>query len=185
MHLSSVGFMLKVMNELEQVWTQKLSEARVKAQNSGREDVAEYLALRATNDMIRQTSVAWLFDSLLEIAAEANRSGANVIIETENSHRFQFGNSSLAGSLLSLRQGVRCLSVEAGWTRTPADGFMRGGALAVARLAHFGISKHNAELFLVSEKNTPSWFSVDKNGKRDLFDAKNLQRHFGIFLDAN
>ena len=171
------------MNELEQVWTQKLSEARVKAQNSGRTDVAEYLTLRATNDMIRQTSVEWLLNSLLEIAAEANRNGANVAIETENAHRFQFGNAHLAGSLCRLRQGVRCLTVEAGWTRAPADGFMRGGALAVARIAHFGISKHNAELFLVQSNNLPNWFSVAKDGKRDLFNAKNLQGHFRVFTD--
>jgi len=174
--------MLKVMNELEQIWTQKLSEARVKAQTAGREDVADYLALRATNDMIRQTSVKWLFESLLEITAEANRNGANIQIETENQHRFQYGNSSLAGSLARFRQGVRCLILEAGWTRTPADGFMRGGALAVARVTHFGLSKHNAELFLVSEKDLPGWFAVDKSGTRELFDAKNLQRHFQVFL---
>ncbi len=175
--------MLKVMNELEQVWTQKLSEARVKAQDSGRADVAEYLALRATNDLIRQTSVEWLLNSLIEIAAEANRRGATITIETENKHRFEFRNASLSGSLCCLRQGVRCLTVEAGWTRTPADGFMRGGALAVARITHFGISKHNAELFLVQLNNLPNWFSVDKNGKRELFDAKNLQEHFRVFTD--
>ena len=173
--------MLRVMNELEQVWTRKLNEARVKAENSGRADVAEYLALRATNDMIRQTSVEWLLDSLSEIASDANRSGANVRIETENAHRFQFGNASLAGSLCRLHQGVRCLSVEAGWTRSPADGFIRGGALAAALVSHFGMSKHDAELVLVSEKNAPSWFSVGKSGKRELFDARNLQGHFQIF----
>ena len=174
--------MLRVVNELEQIWSEKLSAARVKAQVSGREDVAEYLALRANNDMIRQTSTDWLLNSLLEIAADANRSGGNIQTETENAHRFQFGNASLAGSLARLRQGVRCLTIEAGWTRAPADGFMRGGAFAVARIAHFGISKHNAELLLVLEKNMPRWFSVDKNGKRESFDAQNLQRHFGIFL---
>ena len=173
--------MLRVMSELEQVWTQKLSEARVKAQNSGREDVAEYLTLRANNDVIRQTSVEWLFNSLLEIAAEANRRGASITNETETSHRFQCGNAHLAGSLVRLRQGVRCLTVEAGWTRVPADGFMRGGALAVARIGHFGISKHNAELYLVQSNNVPNWFATAKDGKRDLFDAKNLQRHFQVF----
>ena len=175
--------MLEVMNELEQIWEQKLNEARFKAQASGREDVAEYLALRATNDMIRQTSVKWLFDSLLEIAAEANRNGANVQIETQNQHRFQFGNANLGGSLLQVRQGVRCLSIEAGWTRAPGDGFMRGGALAVARIAHFGLSKHNADLFLLQSDDLPNWFAVAKNGKRELFDARNLQRHFQIFAD--
>lgn len=169
------------MNELDEVWTQKLSEARSKAQMSGRADVAEYLTLRATNDMIRQTSIDWLFDSLSEITAEANRNGSNVRIETQNPHRFQFGNASLAGSLVRLSQGVRCLILEAGWTRTPADGFMRGGALAVARIVHFGISKHNAELLLLYSDNIPNWFSVDKNGRRDAFDARHLQQHFQIF----
>ena len=173
--------MLRVMNELEQVWTRKLNEARAKAENSGHADVAEYLALRATNDLIRRTSVEWLLNCLSEIAGDANRSGASIRIEMENSHRFQFGNASLVGSLCRLRQGVRCLSVEAGWTRSPADGFMRGGALAVALVSHFGRSKHNAELVLISEKNAPSWFSVGKSGKRELFDARNLQRHFQIF----
>jgi hypothetical protein len=175
--------MLKVMNELEQVWAQKLSEAQTKAQNSGRKDVADYLALRASNDMIRQTSIEWLFESLLEIAAEANRNNAAINFETENQHRFSLRNSHLVGSFVRLSQGVRCLTVEAGWTRTPSDGFMRGGALALGRISHFGISKHNAELALITENSLPHWFSVDKEGKREMFDAKNLQRHFQVFLD--
>lgn len=170
------------MNELEQTWSQKLDSIRREAEAAGRRDVADYLALRQTNDMIRQTSINWLLESLTEIAAEANRLGANVQIETENAHSFQKGNSTVRGSLARFRQGVRCLTVEAGWTRLPADGFMRGGALALARLAHFGIAKHNAELILTANDNQPSWFSVDKNGKRESFDAKNLQAHFRIFL---
>ena len=174
--------MLELMNELDEVWARKLSEARLKAQTSGSVDVAEYLALKATNDMIRQTSVNWLSESLLEIVNQSNQGGSRITIETENPYRFAFRNAHLVGSLISFRQGVRCLTVETGWTRTPADGFMRGGALAAARILHFGISKHNAELVLVLEKNTPSWFSVDIAGKRELFDAKNLQRHFQVFI---
>jgi len=174
--------MLKVMIELDEVWAEKLSEAAAKAHAAGRADVAEYLALKATNDMIRQTSANWLLESLLEIVNESNQGGARITIETENPYRFAFRNSHLVGSLLSFRQGVRCLTVETGWTRTPADGFMRGGALAAARISHFGISKHNAELVLILEKNVPSWFSVEKTGKRELFDAKNLQRHFQVFV---
>lgn len=170
------------MNELEQIWSQKLNRIRAEAEAAGRADVADYLTLRATNDMIRQTSVNWLLESLIEIAAEANRRGANVQIETEDGHQFKSGNSTVRGSLARFRQGVRCLTVEAGWTRRPADGFMRGGALALARFAHFGISKHNAELILTANDRAPSWFSVNKNGGRESFDAKNLQAHFRIFL---
>ena len=182
MQFSRAGFMLEAMNELDEVWSQKLNAALAKAQTAGQGDVADYLTLRATNDALRQTSLKWLFGSLIEIAAFANRKGSAIAVETENQHCFSFGNSTLQGGQIRLSQGVRCLTVEAGWTRTPADGFMRGGALAAARLAHFGMSKHNAELSLIAEKNLPGWFAVDKNGKREPFDAKDLQRHSQIFL---
>ncbi len=185
LHFSSGGFMLEVMNELNEVWAETLNAALTKAQASGNRDVAEYLALKAMNDMIRQTSVKWLFDSLLEIASFENRNGAGITTENKNSHQFAFKNANLVGSSLSFRQGVRCLSIEAGWTRTPADGFMRGGALAVARISHFGLSKHNIELLLISENNSPSWFSIDENGKRSLFDSRNLNHHFQVFLGTN
>ena len=170
------------MNELDEVWAQMLNEARSKAQIAGNRDVAEYLALKATNDAIRQASVQWLFDSLMEIASFENRDSANITTETENAHRFSFGNANLVGPRLNFRQGVRCLTLEAGWTRTPSDGFMRGGALACAKISHFGISKHNAELLLLRNNDVPNWFSVDKDGRRDLFNAIHLQRHFQVFL---
>lgn len=182
MHLSTYGFMLKRMNELDEVWTRIINEARAKAEASGRGDVAEYLALKASNDAIRAASVKWLFDAALEIASQANREKASIAIENENPHSFAFGNANLVGSLARFRQGVRCLTVEAGWTRTPADGFMRGGALACARISHFGMSKANAEILLIGGENSPNWFAADKDGKRHLFDSKNLHRHFQIFL---
>ena len=177
--------MLEAMNELDEVWSRKLGDALIEAQRTGRGDVADYLALRASNDALRQTSLQWLFDSLLEIASFSNRRGSAVTIETENQHRFDFGNAVLGGALIRLRQGVRCLTVEAGWTRTPADGFMRGGALALGRLSHFGLSKHNVELFLILEKDSPGWFAADQNGRREIFDSRNLNEHFQVFLGIN
>ncbi len=172
------------MNELDEVWTRKLNEARIRANAAGNADVAAYLELKASNDAVRRASVEWLLDSLSEIASDSNRSGANISIETEDSHRFAFGSAQMVGSLFRFRQGVRCLSIEAGWTRAPGDGFMRGGSLAAGRITHFGISKHNAELLLIAEKNAPSWFSVDRNGTRAIFDSRHLNRHFQIFLGA-
>ena len=170
------------MNELDEVWTQMMTQAIADARETGRRDVAEYLALRATNDFIRQTSAQWLFDSMLEIAAQHNRDRATVLIETENPHNFAFNRANMVGSLLSLRQGVRCLSLEAGWTRTPTDGFMRGNALAAARITHFGIAKANEELVLLREEDLPQWFSIAKTGQKSVFDSRNLQKHFQIFI---
>ena len=170
------------MNELDEVWTRMVDNALEKARINGHGDVAEYLTLRATNDKIRQASVEWLFDSMLEIASFANRGGATITIENESPHQFSFNNANLVGSCVRFRQGVRCLTVEAGWTRTPTDGFMRGGALACARISHFGVSKHNDELLLIKSNDFPNWFSVDESGEKDSFDSKHLNQHFQVFL---
>lgn len=169
------------MNELEEIWAQKINQAIAEAQTSGRKDIADYLNLRATNDAIRTASVKWLFDSMTEIAAFANRTLGAITIETENPHQFEFNRANLVGSLLLIRLGVRCLTLEAGWTRTPADGFMRGGALAAARILHFGMPKHNQEILLLRDNDFPNWFSI-KNGKRTAFNSNHLRKHFEIFV---
>lgn len=171
--------MLNTMNELEEVWTQMMNQAIANARDSGRHDVAEYLTLKATNDLIRSTSVKWLFDSMAEIATQ-NRL-ANVAVENVNPHNFTFNKANMVGALLRLRQGVRCLSIEAGWTRTPTDGFMRGGALAAGRITHFGIASATEEIILLRKDDFPQWFSIDKHERKTIFDSNNLQRHFRIF----
>ena len=173
--------MLSIVNELDDIWTQMIEKAIADARENDRHDVAAYLTLKATNDLIRATSIKWLFDSLVEIVARHNRSIANVQIERENPHNFAFENANMVGSMLRLRQGVRCLTLEAGWTRTPKDGFMTGGALAVARLTHFGIREKNASLVLLREDDLPQWFSVDRSDKKQVFDSRHLQKHFQIF----
>lgn len=172
------------MNELDEVWLQMMEKAIANANATGRSEVAEYLTLKATNDLIRSMGCQWLFDSFLELSEVVNRRGIRLDIEHENPHRFAVGHSTMVGSLIRFRQGVRCLTIEAGWTRTPNDGFMRGGALANARISHFGMSKFNTELLLIGSKNdTPKWFANDKNGKRNLFNVENLEEHFAIFLE--
>lgn len=171
------------MNELDEVWLQMMSQAQAQAQSSGRSDVAEYLALKANNDILRSTSCQWLFNSFLELSEEVNRQGIRLEIETENPHRFTVGNSTMVGSLLQFRQGVRCLTIETGWTRTPSDGFMRGGSLAHAKISHFGISKANAEILLLRNKqDAPYWAAIDKEGNKNIFAFNDLRKHFEIFL---
>ena len=167
------------MYELDEVWSKKLEEAIRRAEAGGRRDIAEYLTLKATNDAVRQTAVQWLFGALLEIAA----AHPQIVTENVNPHRFALSGATMVGSAIRLRHGVRCLTVEAGWTRTPTDGFMRGGALAAARIAHFGMAKENAELFLLArEANAPNWFAAAPNGARRPFHSIDLNHHFEIFL---
>lgn len=171
------------MDELDDVWAQMMERAIANAHATGRSDVAEYLALKSTNDSIRSMGCKWLFDSFLELSEEVNRQGIHLEIENESPHRFAVGYSTMVGSLLSFRRGVKNLTIEAGWTRTPNDGFMRGGALAMARILHFGMSKFNADLLLIgSQTQTPNWFVVMPDGKRNLFNSEDLRGHFAVFL---
>lgn len=179
LHLQISLGILASMNELDEAWSQMLEGAIADAEASGRGDVAEYLALKQSNDAIRQTSVEWLFNSFIEIASEAGRDNAYIIIEREEPHEFEFNHARMAGSLIRVRFGVRCLTVEAGWTRTPAHGFMRGGALAAARIAHFGRPKLDVELRLVRQGEVPAWSSQSGG----VFDSQNLREHFELLLE--
>ena len=170
------------MSELDQLWSQMLDEAMAAARASGRHDVADYLDLKARNDVLRNAGVRWLFESLIGIAGEVTRQNAAIIIDREDPHNFPHRGANIAGSLLTFRLGVRCLTVEAGWTRTPGDGFMRGGALAIARISHFGIAKMNAELHLKPAESGPGWIAYYADGASIPADESFLRQHFSIFL---
>jgi hypothetical protein len=170
------------MNELDQLWSQMLDEAMVAARASGRHDVADYLDLKARNDALRNAGVRWLFESMIAIAGESTRQGAAITIDRDDPHNFPYRGANIAGSRLTFRLGVRCLSVEAGWTRTPGDGFMRGGALAIARISHFGIAKMNAELHLKPAESGPGWVAYHADGALIHADESFLRQHFLVVL---
>jgi hypothetical protein len=168
------------MTELDQVWSKMLDEATIHAGRSGRQDIVDYLRLKATNDAIRNVGVGWLFDSMIEIAGHASGVRRGITIERVEPHNFARGSSNMVGSLLEIRLGVRCLSVEAGWARTPSDGIMRHGALAFARITHFGMPKQDSEFRLVHAETLPHWLADDDS----IIDSDHLSGHFDTFIGA-
>lgn len=172
------------MSELDRLWSQMLDEAMASARASGRHDVADYLDLKARNDALRNAGVRWLFESLIGIAGEATRQHTAITIDRDDPHNFAHRGANIAGSRLTFRLGVRCLSVEAGWTRTPADGFMRGGALAIAKISHFGIAKMNTELMLKPAESAPGWTAYYADGVSVAADEAFLRQHFAVFTAA-
>lgn len=165
------------MIELDEIWSNMLDTAANSADEAGRNDVADFLRLKASNDAIRVAGVRWLFDTVIKIAASANRSHVVLSIERDDPHNFTHGNSNIVGSRVMVRQGVRCFTVEAGWTRTPTDGIMHGGALAIAHVSHFGMPKMKAALKLVAEDPFPKWLDVETF---DQIDSAVLERHIEI-----
>ena len=166
------------MTELDHVWSEMLSKAAAKAIDSGQRDIADYLRLKAANDEIRTIGVGWLLETIIQIAGQGVREHAVITIEREEPHNFALGSSNIVGSLIHVRHGVRSLTVEAGWTRSPRDGIMRGGALAFALITHFGLPKMGAELRLVHGETLPNWLDDTDN----IIDSDELRRHFDVFL---
>lgn len=170
------------MSELDEAWAIALSEAEAKARRAGRGDLAEYLALRNSNDLLRTAGVDWLVTSFVKRAGDANRSGGSIQLSTTEGHRFRIGNSTMVGRLVTLTNGVRRLSVEAGWPRTPRDGIVRGGGLAAGNVLHLGIRSASEELLLAKSANgSPQWTSV--TNKPHGFHESDILRHLAILLD--
>jgi hypothetical protein len=179
------------LSELEAEWARRLAEAEAHARNVGRSDVADYLALRALNDVARNVGIEWLLATFNAHAGEANRTATNagVAVAHADAHRFRVGNSHMVGRRLTLTAGVRVLTVEAGWPRTPRDGIVRGGGLATARISHFGKPRDDDELLLVQNaggdaaSSSPRWFILDANGaRRAAFAEARITQHVAKLL---
>ncbi|HJS24919.1 MAG TPA: hypothetical protein VJ751_11235 [Pyrinomonadaceae bacterium] len=170
------------MGELDEAWAAALSEAERRARLAGRKDVTEYLSLKNSNDLLRQAGVDWLLAEFTTLAGEANRGGASIQVSKQEGHRFGTPSSTMVGHLITFSSGVRTLFVEAGWPRTPRDGFVRGGGLAAANIRHLGIKAANEELLLVkSTTGAPTWKSLSR--KHTFLHRSDMLRHLAILLD--
>jgi hypothetical protein len=174
------------VSELDEAWAAALSEAERRARSAGRSELAEYISLRNSNDLLRTAGIEWLVSSFTILAGEANRAGASLQIANQDAHRFRIGNSTMVGSLLTLSNGVRRLSVEAGWPRTPRDGVVRGNGLACANIRHLGIKSANEELLLAkTNSGAPGWLSSSRPKPRHVLHESDIRRHLAILLDTH
>jgi hypothetical protein len=172
------------MSELDEAWNLALAEAEQRARAAGRKDIAEYLSLRNSNDLLRQTGISWIIETFMNLAGEANRSGAGVQITREEGHRFKVANSTMVGRMLTMRNGERALFVEAGWPRTPRDGFVAGGGLARANIRHRGIKSADLELLLShSPGGPPQWMILAPERSRSMLRESHAREQILILLD--
>ncbi|HSQ23153.1 MAG TPA: hypothetical protein VLN44_02025, partial [Pyrinomonadaceae bacterium] len=114
------------------------------------------------------------------LAADANRVNAGIQIERRDDHRFRRGPATMVGTQLIFRRGVRALTIESGWPRTPRDGIVRGDGLACANIKHLGRTRLNDELVLIRSKtDSPQWFVLKDDDRSPLNDSF-LRRHLSI-----
>lgn len=173
------------MSELDEAWAAALAQAETRARLAGHVDIAAYLSLRTSNDLLRTTGIEWLVSTFETLAGEANRHGASLQVSRDDKHRFQVGNNTMVGRLLTLTAGVRKLFVETGWPRTPGDGIVRGAGLARAHIRHLGLKAASDELLLVlSSKGTPKWIVSEGKRNQQEFHEAAIRHHLNTLLDA-
>lgn len=167
------------MSDLDSEWERRVAEAVARARTSGRADVADYISLRAANDVARAVGVEWLVETFTAAADEAMLRGADLRLDPSDEHRFRVSNSTMVGRRLTIRFGpVRALTIEAGWPRAPADGVVLGGGIARARVSHFGDRRADAELLLVRQQDeAPRWLTLTESGAREDFNAECARAH--------
>jgi hypothetical protein len=183
-----IRFSEKLVSELDEAWEVGLADAEARARAAGRSDIADYLALRSSNDLIRRIAQDWLLQMFVDAAGIANRAGASIQISRNSNHRFKAGNANMVGPMLTFGCGVRALTIEVGWPRTPRDGFIRGGGLACANIKHVGMKKENEELRLVvAGSGTPSWLVIAKptiHVEPHEFHESHVKNHVAILLST-
>jgi hypothetical protein len=172
------------VTELDQFWAEEIAQSLERAKAAGRPDIADYLTLRASNDFLRSAAVKWLLRSFVDIGEDFRLQGRNISIETNTSHSFTVGHSTMVGSQLSFRLGLRGLTIEAGWTRTPEHGFMRGGGLAFARVHHYGYAKKTRELVLIRIDERPVWVVQEDERLRTPLFEDFFHENFTFFLET-
>ena len=170
------------MSELDEAWALGLAQAEARARAHGRTDIADYLALRSSNDLKRKVASDWLFTLFTVAAGQANHDGASLEISRDTAHSFKVEHAVMVGQRLDLIRGVRRLRIEVGWPRAPRDGFIRGGGLACANIKHLGMKSANDELrLMLSDAGTPSWVVEPKKAPRDFHEV-DVKKHLAILL---
>ncbi len=184
--MSESEFSAPKVSELDETWAAALAEAEGRARAAGRSDLTEYLALRSSNDLLRQTACDWLLATFRNIAGEMNRGGSSLQITSNENYQFKIANAALVGRLLQLEYGVRQLLVEVGWPRVPGHGFIRGGGLALGHLRHVGIKSASEVIRLVtSPEGSPRW--IVENNREPVVEIReaNIRQHIAILLDSS
>lgn len=155
---------------------------------------AEYLALKATNDQLRERGKQWLLDKLTKLCAEANRNLVTqpdqVGIQTGTQEwQFKVENATMAGERFGARYRYKTLTVEVGWPRLPEHGFLTDSALARARVSFSQNTMLQPEVIadLVFKKvgsGETAWFVFKNRQSGEQITEARLREFFNLILAA-
>lgn len=161
---------------------------------------AEYLALKAANDQLREHAKQWLWDSLNRLGDEINQrllahggsqpglmGAASILSGVQPDWQFKVDNAVMVGERFGARFRHRTLTVEVGWPRLPEHGFITEGGLARGRV---GLSQNTmlqpqpiAELILKKMgSGDPAWFLFDRKPPVERVTEPRLCEYLNLLL---
>jgi hypothetical protein len=153
---------------------------------------AEYLALKAANDQLRERGKQWLLDAFTQLCADANRNlmtdPTQVGIQTGTQEwQFKVENATMAGERFGARYRYKTLTVEVGWPRLPEHGFLTDNALARAQVSFSQNTMLQpavlAELvFKKAGSGEPAWFVFKNRQIGEQINAARLRELFSLIL---
>jgi hypothetical protein len=160
--------------------------------NPGDKDItAEYLALKAANDELRERGKEWLWNALDVICSEISRELSarnNPPLQVGRQEwRFKVESSTMVGERFGARFREKTLIVEVGWPREPQHRFVPGRGLARARI---GLSQNVmleaqtvAEMILKRRDNSdPGWNFIADKKLGDGVTESHLREYFDLLL---
>jgi len=158
---------------------------------------AEYLALKAANDQVRERGKQWLWDSLNRICGEINQKllaqgnpqtgAASILSGVQPDWQFKVENAVMVGERFGARFRYRTLTVEVGWPRLPEHGYITDSGLARGRV---GLSQNTmlepqpiAELILKKVRSgEPVWFIVKNKTLSEQITEIRLRDYLNLVL---
>jgi hypothetical protein len=152
---------------------------------------AEYLALKAANDELRERGKQWLWNALDVICSEISRELSdrnNPPLQVgRQGWQFKVEDSTMVGERYGARLREKTLIVEAGWPREPQHRFVPGRGLALARI---GFSQNVmleakivAEMILKRRNNGDlGWNFIADKKPGAVVTESHLREYFNLIL---
>jgi len=158
---------------------------------------AEYLALKAANDRLRENGKKWLMDSLNRLCDETNQQllaagnsqtgAASLLVGVQPDWKFTVENATMIGDRFGARYRYRTLTVEVGWPRLPEHGFITDSGLARGRI---GLSQNTmltpqpiAELVLKRVGTSdPTWFILKNKSLGEQITEARLREYLNLIM---
>lgn len=153
---------------------------------------ADYLALRAVNDRLREQGLAWMWEEMQLVCAEVNRElGATTEMPAvqlaRQAWQFEVGRSVMVGERFGARFRGRTLIVEVGWPRLPAHGFVSDQGLARGRvslsLSPILDARPTDDLILKARGNgSAEWYVIRQSRLGEMVTTARLRSYLDAIL---